>query len=208
LEDDYQRMADLIFTELEVPEEVSAAVQKIQDKVDAAFNTAQEVADVTPEPVAEKPKPEPQVKASKELDSAVETISSLQMGEILEHFNSIEDDDERRTAKNEFKAAFGNPAQLPVTRFEEALKWAIKKTQPEAEEVVSAPATVEEEVAPAATAEEDLAPEPEPAHEAVPCTFKGCKVKDIDDEDVIELSRMQNNNNALCAKHLRETKRK
>lgn len=199
LNDDYDRMSELIFKDMEDMEDIHDEIAKLQVRVDEAVQAAEDVADITPDPVEEAP--EPEVKASPELDAKVETISTEQFQQITGPFADIADDAERMAVKKRLVEEFGNPALIPASRFAEALAWV--QAEVKAAEVEAAPDVDKMSEAPAeeavATSEADRDP--------VPCTAPRCSVKDIEDEDMIELSRMQNGGNALCPKHFRAMKK-
>lgn len=207
LTDDYDRMSELIFQDIEDMESIHDEIEQLQSKVDEATQTAAEVAEITPEPVADpEPTPVDEAKATSQVDTAVDTVSTEQFQQLTGPFNEIADDAERMAVKKRFVEEFGNPAILPVTRLAEATAWIQAEVAAQGGEEVSEPAAtvVEEETTDEATLDEGVI---ESAREPVPCTHPRCPVKDIEDEDVIELSKMQNGNKALCPKHLREMKK-
>lgn len=208
LETDFDNLSELVFADLA---DLDAMEEELRDKqkeiTRATHEAAQQVADAVAEQVeSEKPEEAKPVKASPTVDADEEQVNTVQFEELTKPFTLIEDEVKRRGVKNDFVKQFGNPAMLPVSKFADAKVWvdaavrAAVGVDPTSDVSVD---TVEEE----SPAQE---PDPAPADEAsqeeevkpVACSESGCKVKDLKDEDLIELTTIQFGS-PLCEKHFR-----
>lgn len=205
LENDFRNISELVFADLADLDAMEEELREQQDRISEAAVKAMVVADAVEEVV--KPESDTVVKASPTVDADVETVNTIQFEELTKPFATVEDEGKRREIKNGFVKNFGNPAVLPVARFTDAKAWveaAISESNT-TEEVSSTDEVADkvEEESPAQTSDPvtEEAPE-EKKVEPVPCSEKGCKQKNLTDEDLIELTTLQFGA-PLCAEHFR-----
>lgn len=191
LEDDYDRMAALIFADWEKNKAEAEAELEIQKQ--KAIEDAKEVAAYLAESAPEVPKLQ-----DLEKPRVVETISSDQFQELVQPFQTIADEALRKELKDKFVRTFGNPMQLPKDKLEEAESW-ITTSLKAAEDETPEPAV--EEISPEVVAsppEESVVSEPT---DGSPKCHE-CGVV-IEDPDVAALSEMQYDF-PYCAVHFKE----